>query len=158
MVASDQAGWQVVKSPTDHLNRIREKDTLQLEGDSSPTPVPQDQILRGLMREVNRLHLVDPSYWSFDERGVAAAIRKAGSSTTKGTNGLTVLHHRNLVEHGLAFLTELFNLIVDGVDILAIWKNSVINLILLAGKPREQGRSYSPRLLLQPNLPIFSWQ
>ena len=85
---------------------------------------------------------MDPSYRPFDERGVAAAILKAGWSTAQGPDGLTVLHLRHLGAQDLAFLTELFNLSVSGIDIPAIWKNSIIIPILKAGKPQEQGRSY----------------
>ena len=81
------------------------------------------------MRDLHRHHSVDPPYRPFDERGFAAAIRKAGSST--------VLHLRHLGEHGLGFLTELFNLSVAEVDTPAIWKNSVIIPILKAGKPQK---------------------
>ena len=70
-----------------------------------------------------------PPYRPFDERGVAAAVRKAGSST--------VLHLRRLGEHGLGFLAELINLSVAEVDTPAIWKNSVIIPILKAGKPQK---------------------
>ena len=93
---------------------------------------------------------MDPSYRPFDERGVAAAIRKAGSSTAQTPDGLTVLHLSHLGKHGLAFLMELFNLSVARVDILAIWNNSVIISILKAGKPREQGLSYRHISLLCP--------
>ena len=72
------------------------------------------------MRNLHRNHCVDP-----DERGVAAAIRKVGSSTAQGQDRLAVLHLRHLGEHGLAFVTELFNLSVARVGFLEIWKNSV---------------------------------
>ena len=48
----------------------------------------------------------------------------------------------------------LFNLSVAGINILSIWKNSVIIPILKAGKPREQGRSYHPISLLCPAVKI----
>ena len=60
------------------------------------------------------------------EVGVAAAIRKVGSSIAKGPDRLTLLHLRHLGEHGLTFLTELFNLSVARVDVPVIRKNSVI--------------------------------
>ena len=74
------------------------------------------------MRDVHRHHLVDLSFRPFDERGVAVTIRKAGSSTVQGPVELTLLYLRHLDEHGLVFLTELFNLSVAGVDIPAIWR------------------------------------
>ena len=61
----------------------------------------QDQNLRRLMRNVHHHHLVDPSYRLFDERGVAVSTRNAGSSTTQGSDGLSVLHLRHLGENGL---------------------------------------------------------
>ena len=44
-------------------------------------------------------------------------------------------------KNGIAFLTELFNLSITGIDIPAIWKNSVFIPILKAGKLWEQGRT-----------------
>ena len=100
------------------------------------------------MRDIHRHHLVDPSYRPFDERDVAAAIMKEGSSTAQGPDGLSVLHLRHLGEHGLAFLTELFYLLVAGVGIPAIWKNSVIILILKARKLLSPTVKILERLLL----------
>ena len=97
----------------------------------------QDRAIRRFMRNIHYHHRVDPSHRPFDERGVAAVIMKAGSSTAQGPDGLTMLHLRHLGPHGLAFLTELFNLSVAGINIQAIWKTSVIIPILKARKPRE---------------------
>ena len=78
----------------------------------------QDHAIRRLMRNLH-LNRVNPLYRPFDERGVtpsvAEAIRKAGSSTTQGPDGLTMLHLRHLRTHDLAFLTEIFNLSVAGL-------------------------------------------
>ena len=113
----------------------------------------QDQAIRRLMRNLQHHHRVVPSYRPFDERGFAAAIRKSGTSTAQGPDGLTMLHLRQLGPHGLAFLTELFNLSIAGINIPVIWKNSVI--ILKSGKPREQIRSYRPISLLCPPMKIL---
>ena len=59
------------------------------------------------MRDLQCYQRVDPSYRQFDERGVAAPIRKACSSTAQGPDGLTLLHLCHLGAHGLAFLTPL---------------------------------------------------
>ena len=118
----------------------------------------QDRAIRRLMRNIHHHHhLVDRSYRPFDVRGVAAAIRKAGSSAAQGPDGLTVLHVRHLGPHGLAFLTELFNLSVAGINIPAIWKSFVIIPILKAGKPHEQSCSYRPISLLCPAAKILEW-
>ena len=103
---------------------------------------------RALRRPMRDHHRVDPSGRPFDEKGVTAVILKAGSSTPQEPDGLTVLYLRHIGEHGLAFLTELFNLLVSVVDITADWKNSVLIPILKAGKPRDHGRSYSNISLL----------
>ena len=118
---------------------------------STASSAQQDLAIRRLMRNIHHYHRVDP----FDKRGVAAAIRKAGSSTAQGPDGLSMLPLRHLGPHGLAFLTELFNLSVAGINITAIWKSSVIILILKAEKPHEQGRSYRPISLLCPAFKIL---
>ena len=86
----------------------------------------QDRAIRRLTTKLDHHHRVDPSYRPFDEGGVAAAIRKVGSSTTQGPDRLTMLHLCHLGPHGLAFLAELFNLSVAGINFPAIWKKSVI--------------------------------
>jgi len=111
-------------------------------------PHRQDPAMRRLMREVHRLHRLDSSFRPFDVRGVSQAIRKAGSSTASGPDGLTILHLQHLGASGLAFLTELFNLSVAGSDIPAIWKCSVLIPLLKPGKPRALGSSYRPISLL----------
>ena len=85
--------------------------------------VQQDRTIRRLMKDHHRHHRVDPSYRPFDNRGVAASIRKAGYTTAQGPDGLTMLHLHPLGAHGLAFLTELFNLSIAWINIPAIWKN-----------------------------------
>ena len=117
--------------------------------------VQQDRVIRKLPRNLHCHPRVDPSYRPFDVRGVAAIIRKVGSSTAQVPDGLTMIHLRHLGPHGLAFLVELFNLSVSGINIPVIWKNSVIIPILKAGKPRERGRSYRPISLLCPAVKIL---
>ena len=115
-----------------------------------------DRAIRRLMRkDLHRHRRVDPSYRTFDERGVTGAIKNASSSTAQGPDGLTMLHLRHLGPHGLAFLTELFNLSVAGISIPAIWKYSVIIPIVKAGKLREQGCSYRTISLLCPAVKIL---
>ena len=89
----------------------------------------QDRAIRRLMRNLHH-HRVNPSYRPFGKRGVAAAIRKAGSSTDQGPDVHTMLHLCHLGPHDLAFQTELFNLSVAGINIPATWKNSFIIPIL----------------------------
>ena len=74
-------------------------------------------------------------------RDVERAVREASSSTAVGPDGLTVAH---LCVSGLAFLKELFNLSVAGIDLPAIWKSSTIIPILKPGKTRTEGGSYCP--------------
>ena len=107
------------------------------------------------MRDLHHHHRVSPLTGRSKGKRVAAAIRKAGSSTTQGPYGLTMFHLCHLGEHVLTFLTELFNLSVAGADIPEIWKNSVIIPILKARKPRGQGRSYRPISLLCPAAKIL---
>ena len=114
LVPPAQAGWHEVESPNlppQTFQCLRGKNSLQIEGDcTSLLPVLPNMTV--LIRDLHRHHHVDPSYRPFDERGVAAAIRKADSSTNQGSDGLTVLHLCHLGEHGLTFLKEVFNLSV----------------------------------------------
>ena len=90
-------------------------------------------------------HHVNFSNRPLDVRGVAAAILHP-----QGPDGLSMLYLHHLEKHGMAFLTELFNLSVAGIDIPAVWKDSFIIPILQAGKPCEQGRSCLPYLAALP--------
>ena len=73
----------------------------------------QDRAIRRLMRNLHHHRRVDPSYRPFDERGVAAAIMKARSSTAQGPDGVTMLHLRHLSPHGLAFLPKILSVTLD---------------------------------------------
>ena len=133
---SSCAGWvargphQISRSP------LREK---------KPTPVRRllhksfnmfRPTLSGTRRliEASTATIVWTPYTGSSTIGVGVAIRKVGSSVAQGPDGLTVLPIRRLGDHGLAFLTELLNLSVAGVEIPAIWKNSIIIKILKAGR------------------------
>ena len=70
-------------------------------------------------------------------------LEKQAPPPPNGSEELTVLHLCHLVKHCLTFLSDFINLSVAGVDIPAIWKNSIIIPILKAEKLCEQGRSYS---------------
>ena len=95
--------------------------------------VHQDWTLKRIVREVYEHNLVFPNCQPLDKRGVAAAIRKVGSCSAHGPDWLIMLHLRHLGSHCLSFLTERFNLSDSEVEILAIWKNSIIIPILKAG-------------------------
>ena len=100
------------------------------------------------MRDLH--HRVDPSYRLFNVRGVAAAIRKAGSSTAQGPDGLTLVHLPHLGEHGLDLLTELFNLSVEEHFDRSLYSD---NLEELRHNPNFEGREASrPKSLLLPHL------
>ena len=101
------------------------------------------------MRDLHRHHRVDHSYKPFDVTRVATAISKARTpSTSHGPDQLTVSHFRHLYEHGLTFLTELFNLSVAGVDIPAIWKNSIIHNPDFEGREASRPGSTIPTHLI----------
>ena len=102
------------------------------------------------LRDLHSHYRGDPSYRPFNKR-----LREASQQPLLEHQrwSITMLHLRHQGPHGLAFLTELFNLSVAGINIPAIWKNSVIIPILKAGKPCGLGHSYSPISLLCLALP-----
>ena len=144
LVPAAQAERQKVEYPTEYINRLRWKNLLQPEGDRTslqqaihrllcptrsgyqkapekpPPPPPSGSLIQAVRREGHR-----------------SGHCEGGLLHSQGPDGLTMLHLRHLGPHGLAFLTELFNLSVAGINIPAIWNNSVLIPILKAGKPRE---------------------
>ena len=64
------------------LDSLQEAIARAFNRQFTTSSVSQDRTLRRLIRVVHSHHPVIPSYRWFDERGVAAAIRKAGSSTS----------------------------------------------------------------------------
>ena len=116
LVSSAQANWQEVESPPNISIAFEGKPHSSLKAIAqafnrqfTACSAQQNQALKRLMRDLHNHHRADLSNRPFYERGVAAAIRKAGSSTAQEPDGLTVLHLRHLGEHGLAFLTELLH-------------------------------------------------
>ena len=95
-----------------------------------------------------------PPFQASHIRGIAAALRKEGSSTSQGPEVLTVLHFYHLGEHSLAFLMELFN--------LSCWSSHPGNFEELRHYPNFEGREapwansfYCHILLLCPAVKIF---
>ena len=86
---------QEVVSPTEYFNRLQWKNPFQHEG--NPTSLQQAvhcllyPTRSAIRRNLHLNHRVDPTCRPFDERGIIAAIRKAGSSIAQGSNGLTML-------------------------------------------------------------------
>ena len=88
-------------------------------------------------------------------RDVERAIKEASQLIAVGPDRLTVAHLKHLGVSGLAFLTELFNLLLAGINLPSIWKSSTIMRILKLGKPRTKGASYHAISLLCPAVKIF---
>ena len=85
-----------------------------------------DRTWRRLLRHIHRDHPVDHDFRPFSVRDIERAIREASQLTAVGPDGLTVAHLKHLGVSGLAFLTELFNLSLAGIDLPSIWKSSTI--------------------------------
>ena len=133
------ATWEARgRIPSKCFNCFRWKNQLQPEGDRmrafnrqfTACSVQQDRAIRRLLSNLHRHPRVDPSYRPFDVRGVAVTIRKTSSSTAQGPDGLTMIHLHHLGPHGLAFLVELFNLSVAGINIPVIWGARTYNAIV----------------------------
>ena len=132
-----------------------------MTGGVRPTPAPgggmlhPDRTRRRLLRHIHRDHPVDHDFRPFSVRDVEREIREASQSTAGGPDGLTVVDLKHLGVSGRAFLTELFNLSLGGIDLPSIWKSSTIIPILKPGKPRTEGASYRPISLLCPAVKIL---
>ena len=70
---------------------------------------------------------MDHDFRPFSVRDVERAIREASESTAVGPDGLTVAHLKHLGVSGLAFLTELFNLSLGGIDLSSIYLEMLHN-------------------------------
>jgi hypothetical protein len=100
------------------------------------------------MHQIQAEHLLAREISPFTSDMVKLAIAAANNSSTRGPDGLTLLHLKHLGPRGLQFLTRIFNISVSTASIPSIWKNSIIIPILKPGKPGNPGSSYHPISLL----------
>ena len=62
---------------------------------------------------------------------------------------------KHLGQHGIRFLTRLFNLSLQTADIPVIWKASIVIPVPKPGKPLDEGTSYRPISLLSPEVKVL---
>ena len=115
-------------------------------------PFKKTKESRKVFREMKQNYPLDHSATFFTPIQVIEAIKATKNSTAVGPNGLTALHLKHLGQHGIRFLTRLYNLSLQAADIPAIWKASVVVLIPKPGKPLDEGSSYRPISLLSPEI------
>ena len=81
---------------------------------------------------------------------VRRAIKSCRNRKAFGSDKLSIFHFKNLGPRAIEYITALFNLSVTICQIPAIWKSSLIILILKPGKDTSVGTLYQHISLLCP--------
>ena len=115
----------------------------------------QDKERRKVYKSMKINNPLDRSYSPFTESDTTEAIKASKNSTAAGPNGITMLHLKQIGPLGTRFLTHLFNLLVQGADIPALWKSADVIPVQKPGKPADQGSSYRPISLLCPEVKVL---
>ena len=82
-------------------------------------------------------------------------LKKCKPSKALGPDMISNLHLKHLGDHGVAFLTSIFNLSLATGLVPDIWKQSVIIPLLKPGKDPSVSTSYRPVSLLSPAIKIM---
>ena len=129
----EQDQWRSLLESSDRATDPKRYWSLlrKLGGRSSIPPLNISITFDGkrFLRKLHRHHRVDPSYRPFDERGVAAAIRKSGSSTVHGPP--------------LPPRSAWLGLPDGALQPLCCWKQHPVNLEELRHNPDPEGREAS---------------
>ena len=84
------------------------------------------------------------------EANTTEAIKKSKSSKALGPDELSPVMLKHLGPKGIAYLTKIFNAVVNTANIPHIWKVGKIIPLLKPKKPADEGSSYRPVSLLCP--------
>ena len=83
------------------------------------------------------------------------AIKKSKSSKALGPDELSPIMLKNLGEHGIKLLTEIYNKSVNEAIIPNIWKTGKIIPLMKPNKPADNGPNYRPISLLSPSAKVL---
>ena len=122
---------------------------------TTPVPHTSDPTTRQIRRQLINTHPLTTDISPFTTHLVTEAVRNGGNSRAVGPDGLTIHHLKHLGPLGISFLTHLYNLSYNTVNIPSIWKQSIVVPILKPGKPAGLGSGYRPISLLCPAVKIF---
>ena len=139
----------------DGCTYIRPKDHARLFNKHLTAPIKHESSKenRVIKRKLKSLSLETPIQTTPSH--VSKTIRKCKSSKACGPDGLNALHLKNLGQHGVAWLTKVFNGSLAKSQIPAIWKKSIVIPLLKPGKPPQDWSSYRPVSLLCPAVKIL---
>ena len=118
-------------------------------------PYKPSKEARKVIRDIKFNNPLDVEWTPFNETQVVEAIKASKPSPAAGPAGLTMLHLKHLGPLGIRYLTHLFNLSVNHADVPAIWKTANVIPILKPKKPADQGPSFRPISLLEPEIKIL---
>ena len=113
--------------------------------------LPHSRTDRLTQRRLRQLPLDQELPCDFTPAMVSDAIRRTGSSTARGVDGVAYAH----LKHGVRAFAVMFNLSFRLNTILVLWKVSFVVPLLKLGKPLTQAVSYRPISLLYPLLLRF---
>jgi hypothetical protein len=94
-----------------------------------------------------------PCFQPFTCLATRDAINAAKSSFAVGPDGVMAIHLKDIGPRAIAYLTALFNFLVNKANLSTIWKATIIVPIQKPGKPADLGPSYRPISLLSPGSP-----
>ena len=105
-------------------------------------------------RKLKQKLISDPEiYISTDQ--TTKAIKQSKNSKALGHDGISPVMLKHMGPSGIAFLTKIFNQVINTAIIPSNWKTGRIIPILKPGKPADEGKSYRPITLLSPAIKIL---
>ena len=112
-------------------------------------PTNPDKARRAVRRRFKKLG-TDHNPPIFTPEEVSAAMNNAKSSKALGPDGIATVMLKKLGPAAISYMTNLFNMTMQTLNIPTIWKEARIVPIPKPNKPTDQGASYRPISLLSP--------
>ena len=104
---------------------------------------------RSILRHIQDKKPADPTF-KISPQEVLEAIKTSKNSKAIGPDGISPLMIKHLGQHGITFLTTLFENCINQSIIPPLWKVGRIIPLPKPGKPSDEGPSYRPISLLSP--------
>ena len=118
-----------------------------------PSSTKPTKAFRKLMRDIKKKSTDSEVIITIEQ--TKRAIKKAKCSKAVGPDGLSPIMLKYLGPAGLAYLTRLYNNVLNQSIIPPLWKVGRIIPLLKPGKPADEGKSYRPISLLSPAAKIL---
>ena len=108
---------------------------------------------RGINRHIKKM--LSTNTVNITNAQTEKALKNSKNSKALGPDNISPIMLKHIGTHGINYLTNLYNNVINESIIPPIWKVGRIIPLLKPGKPADDGKSYRPISLLSPAIKIL---